>query len=150
MVFVAAVSILMAAAGSIPGCEERAPQAASPKTSPPASHDPDHDHGAVTLLGERTIGSFTVKASRDGDIKAGGDAAIDVWVSGGSSKVAAVRFWIGTEEAKGSVKAKAEIEGDHWHTHAEVPNPIPDGSKLWVEIEAEGGEKAAGSFELKR
>jgi hypothetical protein len=85
-------------------------------------------------------------------VKAGGEAPIDVWVTGGP-KVAAVRFWIGTEDAKGSLKAKAVIENadqpNHWHTHAEIPDPLPAGSKLWVEIEAEGGAKSVISFDLK-
>jgi hypothetical protein len=65
----------------------------------------------------------------------------------------AVRFWIGTEDAVGSMKAKSEIENpaepNRWHTHADVPNPIPTGSKLWVEIESDTGEKVTGSFDLK-
>ena len=86
-------------------------------------------------------------------MKAGGDAPIDVWLTGGDiSKVTAVRFWIGTESGAESVKARAEIEipsePNHWHTHAEVPSPIPAESRLWVEIEAEG-QKMVGSFELK-
>lgn len=109
-----------------------------------------HDHGPVTALGEQTIGGFTVKASRDGEIKAGGDAPVDAWVTGGSAKVAVVRFWIGSEDAKGSVKAKADLEKDNWHSHVEIPNPIADGSKLWVEIENDKGEKLVGGFDLKR
>jgi hypothetical protein len=112
------------------------------------THHDGHSHGATTQLGEQDAGGFKIKASRDGDIKAGGDAPIDVWVTGGA-KVAAVRFWIGTEDAKGSIKAKAEIETDNWHTHAEVPDPLPAGAKLWVEVEAEGGAKAVTGFDLK-
>jgi len=117
-------------------------------TAPASGH-----HGAVVELGNATIGTFAVRASRDhGDIRPGGDAPIDVWLNGGTEKVAAVRFWIGAQDAQGSVKAKADIEDpkepNHWHTHAEVPSPLPLESKLWVEIETEGGKKAAGSFEL--
>ena len=69
------------------------------------------------------------------------------------AKATAVRFWIGTEDAKGSVKAKADIENpaepNRWHTHAEIPNPLPAGCKLWVEIETDTGEKVVGSFDLK-
>ena len=72
-----------------------------------------------------------------------------MWVTGGTSKVAAVRFWIGAEDAKGSVKAKAELEKDNWHTHAEIPSPMPAGSKLWVEVETDKGERTVVGFELK-
>ena len=113
-----------------------------------AEHNDGHAHGATTQLGEQESGGFKIKASRDGDLKAGGDAPIDVWVTGGA-KIASVRFWIGTEDAKGSIKAKAELESDNWHTHAEVPDPLPAGAKLWVEVEAEGGAKTSVGFDLK-
>lgn len=116
--------------------------------APADTHNDGHTHGATTQLGEQDAGGFKIKASRDGDIKAGGDAPIDVWVTGGA-KVASVRFWIGTEDAKGSMKAKAELETDNWHTHAEVPDPLPAGTKLWVEVEAEGGVKTVVGFDLK-
>lgn len=112
-----------------------------------AAHD-SHAHGVVIELGETEAGGFRIKASRDGDVKAGADTPIDVWVNGGKAGNA-VRFWIGTEDAKGSVKAKAEVEVDHWHTHAEVPDPMPAGTKLWVEIEGDDGAKAVASFDLK-
>jgi len=126
------------------------PNAEKPEAAAPAS---DH-HGAVIELGNATIGAFSVRASRDqGEIKPGSDAPIDVWLTGSSDKVLSVRFWIGTQDAKGSVKAKADIEDpkepNHWHTHGEVPNPLPPGSKLWVEIETTGGQKTSGSFDLK-
>lgn len=110
--------------------------------------DHDHSHGVVIELGEAEAGGFKIKASRDGDVKAGGDAPIDVWVNGGKAGNA-VRFWIGTEDAKGSIKARAEVEVDHWHTHVEVPDPMPAGTKLWVEIEGDVGAKAVVSFDLK-
>ncbi len=139
------------------------PTAAKPTTTPPAAdrHAPaaSAGHGGQIIeLGTTKIGEWTVRASRDqGEIKAGGDTPIDVWVTTADGKpatVTAVRFWIGTEDAKGSIKAKADIEipaePNHWHTHAEVPSPLPAGAKLWVEIEAEGSGKKVGSFDLKQ
>lgn len=114
----------------------------------PSAHQDEHGHGPTTELGEQTVGGFTVKASRDGGITPGGDAPIDVWVTGGSAKVAAVRFWIGTQDGRGSIKARAELERDNWHTHAEIPDPMPMGSKLWVEIESDTGEKIVVGFDL--
>ena len=124
---------------------------ASPSASPaasPAASDDGHSHGPVIELGELESGGFKIKASRDGDVKSGSDAPIDAWVNGGKAGTA-VRFWIGTEDAKGSVKAKAEVEVDHWHSHVEVPDPMPAGTKLWVEIEGDGGAKTVVSFDLK-
>lgn len=145
-------------AAPLGGCEKKpAPAAGAPSThnDHAPKDDGGHDHGATTQLGEQTVGGeggFTIKASRDGQIVAGKDAAIDIWVTapgGGPAKVTSVRFWIGTEDAKGSVKAKAELERDNWHTHAEIPSPLPADSKLWVEVEAEGGTKSVVGFDLK-
>jgi len=162
-----AATLIVALGLMIAGCEKKseAPSGSGTTESPKApakanAEKPDAaapaggHHGAVIELGNATIGAFNVRASRDqGEIKAGGDAPIDVWLTGSSDKVLSVRFWIGTQDAKGSVKAKADIEDpkepNHWHTHAEVPNPLPPGSKLWVEIENGAGQKTSGSFDLK-
>ncbi len=159
----------LAALSTLSGCEDKKPVAKT--TTPAKADDHGHDHGpggehvapkaghggAVIALGEQTIGSFAAKASRDeGQIVAGKDAPIDVTitpVSGATTKAAAVRFWIGSQDAKGSVKAKAEIEDpknpNRWHVHAEIPNPLPAGSKLWVEIEDDKGGSSVGGFDLK-
>lgn len=114
-----------------------------------ASTGDDHGHGATIALGEQSAGGFAIRASRDGDVKAGGEAPIDVWVTGGTAKVSAVRFWIGTQDAKGSMKAKASLERDNWHTHVEVPSPLTSDSRLWVEVETESREKFVAGFDLK-
>jgi predicted small lipoprotein YifL len=159
----------LAAVTALTGCEEKKP-AATPSAAKKAD-DHGHDHGpggehaapkaghggAVIALGEQTIGKFIAKATRDeGQIVAGKDAPIDVTITpaaGATTKAAAVRFWIGTQDAKGSVKAKAEIEDpkdpNRWHVHAEIPNPMPAGSMLWVEIEDDKGGTSVGSFDLK-
>lgn len=120
-------------------------------------HDHDHDHadeamghhhGETVELGEQSVAGMTVMASRDGEVEAGGDVPIDVKIDGGLGGASSVRFWIGTEDGKGSVKAKAGDEEGHWHTHCEAPSPMPEGSKLWVEIE-KGGERQVVGFDLK-
>ena len=93
-----------------------------------------HHSGVIVELGTQSAGGMSVKASYDGEMAPGGDIPIDVWVDGGLGGASSVRFWIGAEDGKGSVKAKAEDEDGHWHTHAEAPSPMPEGSKLWVEI----------------
>ena len=114
-------------------------------------HDHDgHDHGPETKLGEQLVGGFTVVAARDGGITPGSDAPVDVNITGAAgAKVNAVRLWIGTQDAKGSVKAKAAQEDDRWHAHVEIPKPLPESSKLWVEIEPVGAAKVVVGFELK-
>ncbi len=153
---------------SASGCKKEEP-ASVPAQADDAAHDHDHDHdhdhatseaghgGPVIALGEQPIGAFVAKATRDeGQIVAGKDAPIDVTITpapGSSGSIAAVRFWIGTQDAKGSVKAKAAVENaadpDRWHVHAEIPNPLPEGSMLWVEIEDDKGAISSGSFDLR-
>lgn len=123
-----------------------------PPATPATAADADdhgHSHGPTVQLGEQQVAGFAVRASRDGAIAGAADAPIDVWITGGSAKVVSVRFWIGTQDAKGSVKAKAALEKDNWHTHTELPSPMPAQSKLWVEFEVEGGAKHVAGFELK-
>ncbi|MGE3108160.1 MAG: hypothetical protein AB7G11_09985 [Phycisphaerales bacterium] len=149
----------------VPACDKKpAPGNTAPANTRNDDHDhapgdghDHHDHAAVIDLGATTIGPFEVRASRDqGDLVAGKEAAINVTVSpapGATATVAAVRSWIGAEDANGSVKTKADIEDpknpNRWHTHAEIPSPLPAGSKLWVEIEDDKGAKSVGSFDLK-
>lgn len=158
-----ASTLIAAACLSFGGCEQKpkSPPVTSPGTGAPKATDHKDaaagHGGAVIQLGTSTIGPFDVKATRDeGQIVAGKDAPIDVTVTptaGSTVKATAVRFWIGSQDGKGSAKAKADIENpaepNRWHTHAEIPNPMPAGSKLWVEIEDDKGTTHTGSFELK-
>ena len=159
-------TIILASAFTFAACEKKAPTTPQPaQTTKPVddhghSHDDGHthddghghDHGGTAIaLGEQSVGPFTIKASREGDIVAGKDAPIDATVTPtGTAKVAAVRCWIGTQDAKGSVKAKAETEDpknpNGWHTHAEIPSPIPADSKIWVEVEDDAGAKHVAGF----
>ena len=143
------------------GCERGPTPVPSAPKSPDQKRADDHKdvHGGEALeLGSTKIGTFDVRAARDkGDIKPGGEAPIDLWLTTADGKPAAVRvvrIWIGLEDAKGSLKAKAEIEDpkdmSHFHTHAEIPDPLSADSKLWVEIEDEKDARSVGSFALKR
>ena len=117
--------------------------AAPPATAAAAPHN-------RIPLGEKTIGSLKLVATMDAPVKAagGGEGAFDVVITGGKPK--AVRFWVGSQDAKGSVKAKAEEETtDNWHIHAEVPSPLPPNSRFWVEVEPPTGETFVESFDLK-
>ncbi len=109
-----------------------------------------HSHGPTVELGEQVAGALTIKAARDGDVTPGGELPVDIWISGGTVRVNSVRFWVGIESGKGSVKAKAALETDNWHNHAEVPSPLPEGSKLWVSVDLSDGTKSLLSFDLKQ
>lgn len=143
------------------GCPKESPSNAS-KAPPQVGKTDDHDHegghgdeGPFIELGTAPAGGWTLTASRDeGSLSPGGEAAIDCTITGGSGKVSAVRFWVGTEDATGSIKALAAIEDpaepNRWHTHVELPSPLGDENKLWVEVEDSSGAKSAASFDLKK
>lgn len=143
---------------SASGCEKKPPTGSGTKHDDHGhSHDDGHDHdhgddhghGAAVALGEQTVGGYTVTAIREGEARPGAEASFNVKITGGASKPAAVRVWIGLQDGKGSMKAKADAEKDGWHAHAEVPSPIPVGGKLWIEIEPEKGETVVAGFDLK-
>ena len=117
-------------------------------SKPPAAPTTAGGEHARIPIGETTQAGLKLVATMDSPVKPGGEGAFDVVISGGKPK--AVRFWVGTEDAKGSVKAKAEEETtDNWHTHAEVPDPLPSGSKFLVEVEPPTGATFKASFDLK-
>ena len=161
------LSLASLASLAVLGCDKPpTPAVVAPTPAPAADPHAGHDHaadphaagghgdGAVIALGTFKLGTFEVTVTRDvGAITAGGEAAIDATLAGQTANVSAVRFWIGTSDGKGSVKAKAEIEDptqpNRWHTHAEVPTPLPTNAQVWVEIEVKSGEKLAAAFDLK-
>ena len=162
--FVAAcVSFATFSAGC--GEESTSPTTASPAQAPVdnghahadgTTHAPHPDaptttaaeHGRIPI-GQTSQGGLKLVATQDAPVKPGGEGAFDVVITGGKPK--AVRFWVGAESGEGSVKAKAEEETpDHWHTHVEVPDALPAGSKLWVEVEPQTGQPFKTSFDVKQ
>lgn len=144
-----AASSATPAATSAP--QPAAAPAAAPATPAPATTAKPGHSGESIELGTVEVAGHSIRASRDkGAITAGADSPVDVWINESSGKdVTVVRLWIGTADAKGSLKVKADLEDGHWHTHVEVPDPLPAQSKLWVEFEAKDQQKQTASFDLK-
>ena len=112
-------------------------------------HDHDHAHGDAKSLGEATIGAYSVKVVSEEAIKPGAEAHVNITLSGSTDKPAAVRMWVGSEDGKGAMKSKADLEtGTTYHGHVDVPSPIPAAARLWIEIEDAKGAKATGSVAL--
>jgi len=111
------------------------------------AHEGGHSHDKDVGLGEAKAGPFTVTASSAGPVKAGEEGHFTIHVTG--AEPVAVRAWIGAESGAGSIKSKGETEEHGFHVHADAPDPIPAGAKLWVEVEETGGAVHVASFELK-
>ena len=149
---------LTLAAASLTGCKDESgttavPGPGGPAAPPSAATAPathvEAAHPNAVELGEQTVAKWRLKAKQDEPVKPGGDGAFDVTITG-DGKPKAVRFWVGVQSGEGSVKAKAEEETPgNWHTHAEVPDPLPPGSKFWVEVEPAQGERFTAGFDMK-
>ena len=103
-------AVLVAATACEKKHDDKREGPAAPTASAAKKHDCEEEHGHPAgppiELGTTACGAFTVKAEREHfPMKPGCDAPIDVWLTGGSAKVVAVRFWVGLEDAKASIKA---------------------------------------------
>lgn len=159
----AVVGILALGAGCDKDDKKNAPQGGNtPAQNAPAQNagggggggDKPAGHHARVPIGEKTVNGLKFVATMDEPIKAagGGEGAFDLVITGypAGQKPKAVRFWVGNEAGDGSLKAKADEETpDNWHTHAEVPKPLPAGSKFWAEVEPATGAPFKVSFDPK-
>lgn len=112
-----------------------------------------HAHGKAESLGAVDISVYKVAVSASGTIAAGKEWHVELRLNPDQPVPKAIRVWVGTENGRGSVKAKAEAEKDakgEYGAHVEVPNPIPADSKLWISIEPDNGQTAKGSVALPK
>jgi hypothetical protein len=103
------------------------------------------DVGGIIMyeLPSVTIGPYTVEPMYEEKLE---DGHFNLRISG--AEVAAVREWVGPEDASGVMVVKTEMERDYHHGHVEMPNPIPADARLWIEIESPIGELFKGSTPL--
>ena len=101
-------------------------------------------------LGTVTIKDYTITVAQEGKVEAGKEAtfALTLKKADGAADPTVVRTWVGTKDAKGSVKSKTHSHGDKMEAHLDVPSPLPKGSKLWIEVEV-GRKKTAASIDFK-
>jgi len=149
-----AVSLFLAACGGQPPTESpaqseqpdttmEAPDAAAETPDAAPEADPYSELGEHTKLNPLAIGDYNIRAIHIGDVALG---HFNLYIEGGEP--AAVRAWVGDENADGVVVTLAEFEVDHHCAHIEVPTPLPADAKLWVEIESPDGERLKGNTEL--
>jgi len=137
------------AAEEVPMTEEAAPvttEAADAPAREVVAAAAGKDVGGIMMfdLPPVTIGPYTVEPMYEEKLE---DGHFNLRISGG--EVAAVREWVGPEDASGVMVVKTEIERDYWHGHVEMPNPIPADARLWIEIESPTGELFKGSTPVK-
>jgi hypothetical protein len=109
---------------------------------------PPHGELEKHKLGRKMIGGYNVSVILMGEVEAGKHVDFDIKLIDAKADPKALRVWVGVEDAKGSKKA-AGTKGEATYTgEVDVPNPIPEKAKLWVEIETDGGvSKASFDYE---
>ena len=105
--------------------------------------DPEHAQGEKHKLGRKQIGNYTVSVIIVGEVEAGKHVDFDIKLIDAKSDPKALRVWVGTENASGSKKAEGKKGAVTYTGEVDVPNPLPQGSKLWVELETDDGLKRA-------
>ena len=115
-----------------------------------AGHTDDHGgggHGAMVSLGSIQLGGVAVEVEQEGAVEAGKEVGVEISFAKDKPLVGTVRAWVGVESAAGSMKGKLMKEGDTaLHGHLEVPKPLPEGSRIWFEVDGASAGKASIGF----
>lgn len=136
-----ALLILIAGCSETPVAPESSPDAPEVQTALPI---PDYDI-PMRNFAPVTIGAYHVQPMFEEEIENG---HYNMKITGGEFK--AVRIWVGEEDPAKVMIVKTELENDYQHGHLEVPTPLPDGYRLWIEIETPDGETIKGSTPLEQ
>lgn len=109
--------------------------------------DEAHDHETVALDAV-TIGDMALElAQGDGPIRPGQDSYLSVKLPYNDNGATIVRAWLGTDDRTLSYVGKGEYAPSHddYDLHATAPDPLPENTMWWIEIEKPDGTKAVGS-----
>lgn len=111
----------------------------------------DHDHREEVELGEFDIQGHKVQASQShGNVEAGKEGHLVIKLPYQDNGESVIRAWIGTKDRTLSTVGKGVYACSHddYDAHMLAPDPLPEGSKWWLEIEKPDDTKAVGSFPL--
>jgi hypothetical protein len=138
-------SLILLALLIVAGCGAT-PEPEPGQVGAPAAASESGTDNAIPMsnLASLKIGPYDVQPMYEEKLE---DGHFNIKIAGGD--VAAVREWVGPEDASGVVVVKTEIENDYHHGHVEMPNPIPAEARLWIEIETPTGERLKGSVPLR-
>ena len=117
------------------------------KTETDQMGDEDHSHDE-TALDPATVGDITLElAQGHGAVRAGQEGHLVVKLPYNDNGETVVRAWIGTEDRTLSMVGKGEYAPSHddYDIHAMAPDPLPENTMWWIEIEKPDGTKVVGS-----
>lgn len=125
-------------------------------------HDHDHDHegedghkgeedhhGESLKLGNMMLGKVDMEINQHGKMKKEAkELSFEISLTAKSEVPVAVRCWLGTEDAKGTRKEKAEysVSKKNYHIHVAVPEGGLTEKNLWLEVQLEGGKRERKSI----
>lgn len=108
----------------------------------------DHAHDDEVALDPATIDGMTIElAQGHGAIKAGWESHLVVKLPYNDNGATIVRAWIGIDDRTLSFVGKGEYAPSHddYDIHAMAPDPLPENTMWWIEIEKPDGTKVVGS-----
>ncbi|MEX0654651.1 MAG: hypothetical protein WDZ31_02015 [Phycisphaeraceae bacterium] len=157
------LAVLSIAGLTLLGCDQQQPPAEQDTASPDAHAHEDHeahDHhegesdggvhgGPKHELGSTEVGPYAVTVTQVGAVEAGGPGTFEIVLDDEAAAPEAIRAWVGNEQAVGSVKVRAVDRGDFFDADLQVPDPMPEESRLWVEIQTDDGQRHTGSLDLQ-
>lgn len=116
-------------------------------------HSHDHhahgdDHNEV-FLGVVSMGDIKVSAAQGhGKVEPGKEIHLVVKLPYTDNGSTVVRAWIGTEDRTASMVGKGEYAAAHddYDLHTNAPDPLPENTMWWIEIEKPDGTTMTGSI----
>ncbi len=118
---------------------------------PPAKEEEhEHEHEEIAL-GTFDIDGMSIEAAQShGEVEAGKEGHLVIKLPYNDNGETVVRVWIGSEDRTLSSVGKGEYAPSHddYDIHAVAPDPLPEGSMWWLEIEKPDGTKGVGSIPL--
>ena len=117
---------------------------------PKTEKEHEHEHEEIDL-GSFDISGIKVEAAQGhGNVEAGKESHLVIKLPYKDNGETTVRAWIGTEDRTLSAVGKGDYAASHddYDIHAVAPDPLPEGSKWWLEIEKPDGTKSVGSLPL--
>ncbi|MFU8829444.1 MAG: hypothetical protein ACNA8P_08430 [Phycisphaerales bacterium] len=112
------------------------------------AYDDDHDHDDEVDLEPIVIDGMTIElAQSHGGVAPGKEGHLVVKLPYSDSGATVVRAWIGTEDRTLSFVGRGEYAASHddYDIHAMAPDPLPENTMWWIEIEKPDGTKVVGS-----
>ena len=111
-------------------------------------HEEDgHEHDEVALESVIVDGMTIELAQGHGAVEANKEGHLIVKLPSSDNGASVVRAWIGTEDRTLSYVGKGEYAPSHddYDIHAIAPDPLPENTMWWFEIERPDGSKIVGS-----